>query len=99
MSNLPPCGACSYTSVTETVSISISSSFIGTLSNGTLTLRSDTGAVLTHSIPNRLSGGEALVLSGLAKPSGQSVDMASLAWAVAGDPNGQTTTEQTISVL
>ncbi len=98
MSNLPPCGACSYTSASETVSISISSLFIGTLSNGRLTLRSNTGALVTHEISQRLVGGQSVVIRGLAKPAGNRIDSATLSWSVSGDPEGRTTTEETIFV-
>lgn len=98
MSNLPPCGACSYTSASETLSISIAPAFIGTLSEGRLTLRSNTGAVVTHYIPNRLIGGQSVTVKELARPAGDRIDSAVLAWSVSGDPEAQTSTEDTIFV-
>jgi len=98
MSNLPPCGACSYTSASETLSISISPAFIGSLSDGHLTLRSNTGAVITHAISQRLVGGQSVVVRGLGKPAGSHLDGATLAWSVSGDPEGRTTTEEAIFV-
>ena len=98
MSNLPPCGACAYTPATETLSISISPFFVGTLYGGRLMLRSDTGQEVTHTISNRLVGGESVVLTGLGKPPGNAVKSARLVWSVRGDPSGQTIAEQYIAV-
>jgi hypothetical protein len=98
MSNLPPCGACSYTPATETLSISISPFFIGTLHSGRLMLRSDTGHEVTFTIPNRLTGGESIVLTGVSRPPGTKVKSAMLTWSVKGDPSGHTTAEQYIAV-
>src|SRR5689334_21304198 len=90
MSNLPPCGACAYTPATATLCISISPFFIGTLYGGRLTLRSDTDQEVTYTIPNRLVGGESVVVKGLSKPPGATVKSALLVWSVRGDPSGQT---------
>lgn len=98
MSNLPPCGACSYTPATETLSISISPLFVGTVSDGRLTLASDTGEEVIHSIPYRLGAGGTAIVKGLAKPGGRRVTRATLAWAVAGDPAGATSTVQPIAL-
>jgi hypothetical protein len=98
MSNLPPCGACSYTPATETLAISISPLFVGVLSEGRLTLRSDTGAEIIHPIPYRLGAGGTAIVKGLGKPMGARVARATLAWAVVGDPAGATSTEQPIAV-
>jgi hypothetical protein len=99
MSNMPPCGACSYTPSTSTLSISISPKFVGTLHSGRLILRFDTGAEVTYPIPNRLGGGDSVVLGGLARPLGARVDAATIAWSLTGDPAGRTTMEQRIAVL
>ncbi len=98
MSNLPPCGACSYTPATETLSITISPKFVGKLHSGRLILRSETGEEITHAFPNVLGGGDSAVLQGLGRPVGFKVRAALLAWLVAGDPAGKTAVEQPIFV-
>jgi hypothetical protein len=98
MSNLPPCGACSYTLSTKTLSIRISPTFVGTLSEGRLTLRSSTGAEVVHPIPQRLRAGSVATLRGLTGPDGRKIAEATLGWTVAGDPTGQTSIEVPIAV-
>lgn len=98
MSNLPPCGACSYTPETGTLSISISPKFVGTLHSGRLILRGETGEEITHAFPNVLAPGDSAVLQGLGRPAGFKVRAATLAWVVAGGAGGETATEQSIFV-
>lgn len=99
MSNLPPCGACSYAFATETLTISISPAFVGTLTRGRLTLRSDTGEEIVHSIPHRLSAGGTVIVKGLTRPPGKKIEQATLGFAVSGDPSGMTKTELPIPVV
>lgn len=98
MSNLPPCGACSYTPATGTLSISISPKFVGKLHSGRLILRAENGEEVTHSFPNVLAAGDSAVVQGLARPAGFKVRAATLAWIVADGPGGETSTEQAIFV-
>ena len=98
MSNLPPCGACSYTPAEGTLSITISPKFVGKLHSGRLILRSETGEEITHALPHVLGGGDRAVVKGLDRPAAFKVRAARLAWAVAGDPGGKTRVEQAILV-
>lgn len=98
MSNLPPCGACSYTPAIETLSISISPKFVGVLSDGHLKLVSSTGEEVVHAIPYRLGAGGTAIVKGLTKPAGGSIARATLSWVLSGDPAGQQTVEQAIDV-
>lgn len=98
MSNLPPCGACSYTPETGTLSISISPKFVGTLYKGRLILKAETGEEIVHAFPNILAAGDSAVLEGLGRPAGFKVRAATLAWMVSGGPAGQTSMEQAIFV-
>lgn len=98
MSNLPPCGACSYTPAEGTLSLTISPKFVGKLHSGRLTLRSETGEEITHALPHVLGGGDRALVKGLHRPTTFKVRAAKLTWSVQGDPTGETQVEQTILV-